>query len=808
MVVLFCFTTVIFDEKIINDDVEFSTRKKLVEVFPYLNSYKERAYLIYTDQRDGFNNNLYLDIIEEDSLINSYILTDFPFYPVITSYSACSIDSLLYIVWNQLHSPDSAVEKHETFMDVVNKKTGEVVWNNVRFNNTGDSIKIIPFSDSSVILLYNGTEYSIYNWIKGEESDIKELSEDSTDIVSWGWTLSNFFFMIGREGNIFYFDTLGNLEGSDRQSLGDFITSVPTPDSGFIVLYIDDYDNSLRSVKFSKDKEKEGETRLGDTDPMFRKYHVSSFNNKGYAYIINSPFEGAEIIIIDKDGTLYKKKNITDVLGNYWQGEIASFDDDILLTFTEPLTPDTSWGEVPRDNIYGMKFDELTLNNLGDRFLIHGNDSVGFNLYPMVKVNSAGNIAVIWHRESEYHFPFEGKDEIFFSLLSPYEETIVEPLFLKENIKYVSLDMEETKGCIVMLEGGNTPLSGFYMLLFDIYGNMGEITTFYTDITPTISRVKVEKNNIYLALFEWNKFEILKYDTYGELLKDTTYTDNNIHDEVVDMEIYNDTIYILTSPKNIFKIDKDLNSIESKTLDETSSIISSIEFFKDRIYVTEAEPAEDSSLIPGLLILDRDFNVLDKIVLSSRRIPQEDRISDSFPYTPYLNLNVHPDSGYVILTYTDISSQNPTVVCSKFDSTGQILIEKDIVSDRYEFLNHNHFIYNQGVDANKRRVYFVYADNRRHRGWDVVLKVTDWDIISGIMEDGRNIEKIHSIVGEEIITFSGKGEIELFDIGGRRVKYVKDGSSIELKGLSRGIYFYTLRHEDGTDERGKIIKIK
>lgn len=95
---------------------------------------------------------------------------------------------------------------------------------------------------------------------------------------------------------------------------------------------------------------------------------------------------------------------------------------------------------------------------------------------------------------------------------------------------------------------------------------------------------------------------------------------------------------------------------------------------------------------------------------------------------------------------------NPQIFCQRFRSDGTKIGYNQKINEPNLFPNNSHWTVGQSVIANSEFIIFTWTDNRRHQGWDISCKVTDWKLI-GIQELTYQDPKYHSERVHTIGTF-------------------------------------------------------
>ncbi len=213
---------------------------------------------------------------------------------------------------------------------------------------------------------------------------------------------------------------------------------------------------------------------------------------------------------------------------------------------------------------------------------------------------------------------------------------------------------------------------------------------------------------------------------------------------------------------------------------------------------------------PNCMVFDRKGNVIrDLQVIDAYTFAWPSPI---FPQQLWCDMDT---SGRFIIYWTDFTEDaNPDVRAQIFSRDG------DPVSEIFEVHNPDAFPYEyqlstwQGLGVTSDRIYFMWLDNRRIKGWDIYAKVTDWEYPTGIKEKRESKNLDIEYLGPHILirfslSFPQNLSIKLYDVSGRVVKSIflkaREGENrVEIKkDFPQGVYF--LRIEKGKVLHKKII---
>ncbi len=188
---------------------------------------------------------------------------------------------------------------------------------------------------------------------------------------------------------------------------------------------------------------------------------------------------------------------------------------------------------------------------------------------------------------------------------------------------------------------------------------------------------------------------------------------------------------------------------------------------------------------------------------SGARIGGNERVNDNSVrcdvYSP--SCSFAPD-GRLVVEFNDERDfpGNPQIYCQRFDRDGTRISFNKMVNEPDLFPNNHHWTVGQSVVASNGVLAFAWADNRRHKGFDVYAKLTDWDLI-GIDEKtgGRGTRGAGqpSIVRRNsrlAVGLNAGDGARLYDASGREVRRAAaDEAGFDLRGISPGTYFVVAR---------------
>ncbi len=184
-------------------------------------------------------------------------------------------------------------------------------------------------------------------------------------------------------------------------------------------------------------------------------------------------------------------------------------------------------------------------------------------------------------------------------------------------------------------------------------------------------------------------------------------------------------------------------------------------------------------------------------------------------------------SGRFVIFWTQQMNSfgNPDVWAQGFGADSIPYTDAVQINNQDSFPYNYQFVTARGVAVAKDRVVFTWRDNRRHKGWDIYAKVTDWDI-AGIDESverrvysrtltvfpnpARHIASISFTLSE-----FGPVSLKIYDACGRLVQTLirerlKEGEhtlKLSTENLPQGVYFIELKQgEKRTTEKLLVLK--
>ncbi|MDH5186062.1 MAG: T9SS type A sorting domain-containing protein, partial [candidate division WOR-3 bacterium] len=200
----------------------------------------------------------------------------------------------------------------------------------------------------------------------------------------------------------------------------------------------------------------------------------------------------------------------------------------------------------------------------------------------------------------------------------------------------------------------------------------------------------------------------------------------------------------------------------------------------------------------------------------------DDDFNQAYQYSPTAAI---ANDGRVIVVWSDwrFDDLDPEIFAQRFWLNGVRIGSNALINEPDTFAYEHQWTIGQSVAANSNQIGFAWTDNRRHKGFDIYGKLTDWNLI-GIAEEKFAWAKNNTsfIVypnpsdGKIIIRFElAKAmplRICLFDACGRLIENLielnknRGEAHFTLPKLPRGIYFVTLETESKRISKKIILR--
>jgi len=159
---------------------------------------------------------------------------------------------------------------------------------------------------------------------------------------------------------------------------------------------------------------------------------------------------------------------------------------------------------------------------------------------------------------------------------------------------------------------------------------------------------------------------------------------------------------------------------------------------------------------------------------------------------------------------------SPQIYCQRFGPDGSRISFNKMVNDSRLFPHNYHWTVGQSIAASDNVLAFAWTDNRRHKGFDIYAKLTDWDLIGVDEKTGDRGQATRSAGRPSIVRRNSHlaigphspGAAWLYDATGRQVRRASptDRSAFDLSGISPGTYFVVARKGAAFDCRKVVIE--
>ena len=194
--------------------------------------------------------------------------------------------------------------------------------------------------------------------------------------------------------------------------------------------------------------------------------------------------------------------------------------------------------------------------------------------------------------------------------------------------------------------------------------------------------------------------------------------------------------------------------------------------------------------------------------------PVNDGPVDAAAYSPTCSFD--PD-GDLAVVFNDERGpeQRIQVYCQRFRADRSRISGNQVINEPGVFPDNHQWLVGQSVAATRERVAFAWTDNRRHRGFDIYAKLTDWDLV-GCAEDPvaapRPVARLLPTVSAgrfRLPPGAPDGPLAVRDAAGRTVLAVARAGTardVDLSRLGPGVYFVTGASGDGRLAQKVIIR--
>jgi len=163
------------------------------------------------------------------------------------------------------------------------------------------------------------------------------------------------------------------------------------------------------------------------------------------------------------------------------------------------------------------------------------------------------------------------------------------------------------------------------------------------------------------------------------------------------------------------------------------------------------------------------------------------------------------NAGRLVVMFNDERevSGNPQIYCQRFNPDRTRISNNQKINEPNLFPKNTHWTVGQSVAVSEQVIAFTWTDNRRHQGWDIYAKLTDWNLIGHTELSDRGLDPVYGIRTtilrrDNTVAVRGKANttVCLYDAAGRRVYAGQIKTNIgvvRISHLGPGIYFLTCR---------------
>ncbi len=177
-------------------------------------------------------------------------------------------------------------------------------------------------------------------------------------------------------------------------------------------------------------------------------------------------------------------------------------------------------------------------------------------------------------------------------------------------------------------------------------------------------------------------------------------------------------------------------------------------------------------------------------------------------------------SGRLVVLFNDEReiAGNPQIYCQRFRADRTRIGTNARINEPNYFPKNTHWTVGQSVAASSSRIAWTWTDNRRHLGWDIYAKLTDWNLIG--------VEEIHPspptsgtprVVFPTVVTNQKRfmievpagGIVQIYDTAGRQYegkRVLADKASFDFGSFKPGVYFLRIREGKEVEVRKLIVQ--
>ncbi len=201
------------------------------------------------------------------------------------------------------------------------------------------------------------------------------------------------------------------------------------------------------------------------------------------------------------------------------------------------------------------------------------------------------------------------------------------------------------------------------------------------------------------------------------------------------------------------------------------------------------------------------------------RLGENERVNDNAGgvdcYSPSCAFE---QSGRLVVLFNDERENpgNPQIYCQRFAGDRTRIGRNAQINEPNLFPKNTHWTVGQSVAANSSSIVFTWTDNRRHAGWDIYAKITDWELIvinenENTAGNNKEIVSVPTVVlKQQQIKIPPKTTVRFYDVSGRMIKGSSSNNSgnllVGFNSFSSGAYFCILRRGEKTEVKKIIVK--
>lgn len=194
---------------------------------------------------------------------------------------------------------------------------------------------------------------------------------------------------------------------------------------------------------------------------------------------------------------------------------------------------------------------------------------------------------------------------------------------------------------------------------------------------------------------------------------------------------------------------------------------------------------------------------------SGTRLGGNERVTDGPPdMVAYSPTCAFEPSGRLAVVFNDEREHpgNPQIYCQRYRPDRTRIGNNAKLNEPGTFPGNSHWTVGQSVAVSADRIACAWTDNRRHRGFDIFAKVTDWDLVglAGLSPVIPTGTVVPTVVRAGTSLDVGEGQAEFYDASGRQCWCGVVRATMRVPELAPGAYFVVTR-QDGRTRRFKLV---